>query len=436
MPRRDELLSLSAAEVGRAVGAGELDPAEIVQVSLDAIEEASGLNIVLTACPERALKRARRKLAGPLAGVPLLVKDLFDTSGVRTTYGSKIYADHVPGRTAGSVAKLEAAGAVVVGKANLDEFAWGTTSQNPHWGIVRNPTHPGRVAGGSSGGNGAALAGFLSPLGIGTDTGGSVRIPSACCGTVGFKPSWGKVPIDGVLPLAPSFDTVGPMARTVADCALAYSVLSGEPVPGPRLDGMVVGLLEQGPRASPHEPSGSGPEYRDPEIHARADRLEALGARVVETTLPEPAAEIVPIFVHGAAVSHQATFPSRRDEYGPACQLKWEAANKVPSIDVWRAQQALPAWREQAASEPAVDLFLCPTLGCEIPAIDVWEPDVRIQMTAYTRCFNFLGWPALAVAGFQIAGCDDRAVLAAGLAWEEAYGPTVPAPPAAERASS
>jgi aspartyl-tRNA(Asn)/glutamyl-tRNA(Gln) amidotransferase subunit A len=366
-------------------------------------------------------------VSGALAGVPLLVKDLFDTAGLRTTYGSSIFADHLPTTTARAVTLLEDAGAVVIGKANLHEFAWGTTSQNPHFGFVQNPVRPGLSPGGSSGGNAAALAAHVSALGLGTDTGGSVRIPSACCDTVGFKPTFGKVPIEGCFPLVPSFDHVGPMARTVADCALAFSVLSGEPVPTPRAEGLVVGILEQAPRASPHEPGSSAdgggqtwlPRH---EIEGVARKLDALGVRVVEASLPEPEAEIIPLFLHEAAVAHRELFPARRDEYGPDTRLKWDAARKVPAIDVYEAERALPHWRDRAAREPAVGAVLCSTLGLDIPPVDVWEPDIRVQMPSYTRVFNFLGWPAIAIGGFQLAGHDDATVLGLALAWEHAYG--------------
>src|SRR6266536_6239399 len=149
-------------------------------------------------------------LPGPLHGKRLLVKDLIDTAGIRTTYGSRIYADRVPERTASAVQRLVDAGAVLVGKANLHEFAWGVTSQNPWYGTVRNPGRPGRTTGGSSGGNAAALAAGLCDLGLGTDTGCSIRLPAACCEVVGLKPSWGRISTEGVFPLCPSFDTVGP----------------------------------------------------------------------------------------------------------------------------------------------------------------------------------------------------------------------------------
>ena len=154
----------------------------------------------------------------PAAGKRLAVKDLFDTAGIRTTYGSAVFADHVPATSAGAVVRLEAAGWVNAGKANLHEFAYGVTSQNLHYGVVPNPAYPGRTAGGSSGGSAAALALGLVEGALGTDTGGSIRIPAACCGIAGFKPSFGTVPIDGVFPLAASFDHAGPMARDVAGC--------------------------------------------------------------------------------------------------------------------------------------------------------------------------------------------------------------------------
>jgi Asp-tRNA(Asn)/Glu-tRNA(Gln) amidotransferase A subunit family amidase len=394
----------------------------VVRAHVDALVELEPLRALITGCPDGAAARARRGIHGPLAGVPLLVKDLFDTAGVRTTYGSRIYAEHVPPRTAAAVSLLEQAGAIVIGKANLHEFAWGTTSQNPHWGFVGNPARPGRVAGGSSGGNAAALAARVSALGLGTDTAGSVRIPSACCGTVGFKPSPGRVPIEGCLPLAPSFDVVGPMARTVADCALASAVLTGDPAPEPSIQGLVVGVLDRPPRMSPHEPGGIG-DGAPAALGDETERLEALGARVVSASLPEPEADVIPILLHEAALAHRETFPARRDEYGPDTKLKWDAALRVPPTDVAAAYSALPRWRERARAESAVDVYLTPTLAIDVPPIDVWEPDVRVGMVANTRTFSFLGWAAIAIGSFQLAGPDDHVVLAAALAWEEAYGP-------------
>jgi aspartyl-tRNA(Asn)/glutamyl-tRNA(Gln) amidotransferase subunit A len=169
---------------------------------------------------------ARPKRVGE--GIQLAVKDLFDTAGVRTTYGSILFADHVPERTAEAVARLEAAGYVNVGKTNLHEFAYGITSYNPHYGDVPNPLAPDRTAGGSSAGSAAALAAGLAAAALGSDSGGSIRIPAACCGIVGFKPTRGLVPLEGCLPLAPSFDHAGPMGPDVETCARMLEAL----VPG------------------------------------------------------------------------------------------------------------------------------------------------------------------------------------------------------------
>ena len=165
--------------------------------------------------------------------MPLLVKDVFDTAGVRTTYGSGIFRDHVPVRSATSVRRLLDAGAIMLGKANLHEFAWGVTSRNRAYGAVVNSARPDRIPGGSSGGNASALAAGLCALGLGTDTGASIRLPAAACRVAGFKPAFGSVPADGLWPLAPSFDHVGPLARSVDDCALAFDALRGAPLPRP-----------------------------------------------------------------------------------------------------------------------------------------------------------------------------------------------------------
>ncbi len=225
---------------------------------------------------------------GLLAGRTLLVKDLIDTAGIRTTYGSRIYADHVPTRHASIVQRALDAGAVVVGKANLPEFAWSVLGINPWYGTVHNPLHPGKTTGGSSSGNAAALAAGLVDLGLGTDTGGSIRLPSGACGTVGLKPQWGRLPLDGIFPLCPSLDTVGPMARTVADVALFWSVLAGEPVPEPHLDGLTVGLV----RRAPDLADGRETEASD-EAEAWVADLERLGARVVEASIPRCSCEHV-----------------------------------------------------------------------------------------------------------------------------------------------
>jgi aspartyl-tRNA(Asn)/glutamyl-tRNA(Gln) amidotransferase subunit A len=348
--------------------------------------------------------------SGPLAGKTLLVKDLIDTAGVRTTYGSRIYADHVPERTAPAVRRLLDAGAILVGKASLPEFAWSVTGQNPWYGTVRNPRHPGSTTGGSSSGNAAALAAGLCDLGLGTDTGCSIRLPSACCGTVGLKPKWGAVSTDGVYPLVPTFDTVGPMARTVEEVAVAWSVLTGRAVPAPRLAGRTVGLLTRPPRLADEPPA---------EENHTAERyvgeLDHLGATVVRSKLPEPAADPWPVFYHEAAWSHRATFPSRADEYGDNCRVKLELAQRVDRDELADAYRAVAEWRRY---EPDVDLYVSPVLGGELPPEDCDELSVRIPLTVFLRPVNMLGWSALAIGDLQLIAPDDETVLGAGLAWE------------------
>ena len=231
---------------------------------------------------------------GSLSGRTLAVKDLFDTAGVRTTYGSRIYAEHVPDRTAVAVQRLLDAGAVLVGKTHLPEFAWSVLGQNPWYGTCGNPTHPGKTTGGSSSGSAAALAAGLCELALGSDTGCSIRLPSAACETVGLKSQWGLIPLEGTFPLCPSLDTVGPMARSVADVALMWSVLAQRPVPEPHLAGLTVGLMRQPPGIG----DGRVTETSDA-AEAWAADLERLGARIVEEArVPEPASNTWPQFQH------------------------------------------------------------------------------------------------------------------------------------------
>jgi aspartyl-tRNA(Asn)/glutamyl-tRNA(Gln) amidotransferase subunit A len=397
------------------IAAGALSPVEAVEDAIARIEAQPELRAVITVCGEEALARARAGVTGRLAGVPLLVKDLIDTAGIRTTYASSIYADHVPDRTALAVAALEAEGAIVVGKANADEFAWGTCGQNTFYGDPVNPTAPDRIAGGSSSGNAVALAAGMVPLALGTDTGGSLRMPAAACRVVGLKPAIGAVPTEGVFPLVPTFDTVGPMARTVGDCALAHAVLTGVPVPEPRMRGLRVGILTAVPALAP----GADEAVRDERALAHAERLRALGADVGEIALPVPEGDTWAVFNAEAAASHAATFPSRRDEYGPTIRAKLDGALRVSPEEGDRGRAALHAWRARAAREPDVDLIVSPTLGVtELPPAGVDELEVRLAFSAYTRPFSYLGWPAIAIGDLQLAGRDASVVIGAALALE------------------
>jgi aspartyl-tRNA(Asn)/glutamyl-tRNA(Gln) amidotransferase subunit A len=394
----------SALETARAVAAGELDPVAVVEEALAAIEAHRDLNAVLTVCADEALARARGGVSGRLAGVPLLVKDLIDVAGTRTTFGSRIYADRVAETTALCVSALEAEGAIVIAKTNLDEFAWGVGGQNVHWGDTQNPRHPGRIAGGSSSGNASALAAGMGALALGTDTGGSVRLPAAACGVVGLKTPLGAIPTSGVYPLAASFDTVGPMARSAADCALAWSVLSGEAVPEPSLDGKRIGVLDRHPSLGVGEPAQLDP------------RAAQLGDDVVE--MPKPEADVWPVFYAEAAESHRATYPARADEYGPVIRAKLETGQRTQPGAVAAGYRALERWRRVALTDPAVDVVVSPVLGlAELPAIETHEEEFRIPFSAYARVFSLLGWPAIAIGDVQLAARDMTTLLEAALAW-------------------
>jgi Asp-tRNA(Asn)/Glu-tRNA(Gln) amidotransferase A subunit family amidase len=412
-------MTATAAALASAVRAGELDPVQEVERALAGIDDHGALRAVITTCAEQALARARGGLSGLLAGVPLLVKDVIDTAGIRTTVGSRIYAARVPPASASAVLALEAAGAIVVAKTNCDEFAWGVTGQNTFYGDARNPTFPGHITGGSSSGNAAALAAGIAPLALGSDTGGSVRMPAGCCEVVGLKPRLGALPTAGVFPLCPSFDTVGPMARTVEDCALCYQALAGTPVTEREIGGLRVGFLVGMP---PLAPGGTAPD-RDDRAVPFAQRLEQLGLRADEVTLPVPEADVWPVFYGEAADTHRDTFPARRDEYGPTVRKKLEHARRTDPDELRRGRRALASWRFRAQTEPAVDLIVCPTLGTgEIPPSDVDELEIRVALSAYTRAFSFLGWPAIAIGDVQLAAQDMDVLLAVARAWERAYG--------------
>ena len=349
-------------------------------------------------------------LPGPLSGRTLAVKDLFDTAGVRTTYGSGLYADNVPKRNATAVQRLLDAGAVIVGKTHLPEFAWAVLGQSQWYGTCHNPTHPGKTTGGSSSGSAAALAAGLCELALGSDTGCSIRLPSAACEVVGLKSQWGLIPQDGCFPLVPTLDTVGPMARSVEDVALMWSVLTGRAVPEPRLAGLSVGLLRQPPGI------GDGRETeRSDAAEAWVADLERLGARIVEARIPDASANTWPQFQHEALRSHAATWPRRADEYGELMQKKLRAAERAKPEEIESAYRAIEEWRRY---EPEVDLYVSPCYAVELPPEDADELEVRLPLTSFLRWANLTGWAGLAIANMQFVAPTDEVVLAAGLAWE------------------
>ncbi len=352
----------------------------------------------------------QRRKDGALAGRTLLVKDLIDTDGIRTTYGSKIYADHVPDQNAVVVERVLDAGAAVLGKANLPEFAWSTAGYNPWYGTVHNPAYPGRTTGGSSAGNAAAIAGGLCDLGIGTDTGASIRLPAACCEIVGLKSEWGRLPLEGILPLVPTLDTVGPMGKTVADVALLGSVLAEAPIPEPHLDGLTIGLIRQ-----PPEVGDGRPTERSDLAEQWVGDVERLGARVVETEIPAASANTFAMFGHEALKSHATTFPSRADEYAETIGSKLQAALATTPEEVEAGYQALEEWRRYV---PDVDLYFAPCYAIDLPQEDADEAEFRLPLSSFLRWVNLTGWAGLAIGNMQLVAPRDETVLAAGLALE------------------
>jgi aspartyl-tRNA(Asn)/glutamyl-tRNA(Gln) amidotransferase subunit A len=400
VPRQMESLhTLSARRIATAVNTGEISAEEVTRHHLVRIAEHEHLRTVITLTGESALAHARQRPTGPLAGVPLLVKDVFDTAGVRTTYGSGIFRDNVPVRTATSVRRLIDAGAIMLGKANLHEFAWGVTSRNAAYGAVVNSARPDRIPGGSSGGNASALAAGLCALGLGTDTGASIRLPAAACGVAGFKPGFASVPADGLWPLAPSFDHVGPLARSLGDCALAFDVLRGAPL----------GECDPG-----------GLNVRE----LTADDLAATSESFLEAVGLPAAPALVRLHLAECAEVHRELYAEHRDAYDDDLHAKMAVGFSVPPEERVALVDGLHAWRAACVAACEWDVLVSPAFPGELPFADVaMTIELTDRMTAFTRPVNWLGWPSAVTAdGAMHTGLDEAAVLAHARAWETALG--------------
>jgi aspartyl-tRNA(Asn)/glutamyl-tRNA(Gln) amidotransferase subunit A len=350
----------------------------------------------------------------PEEGTPVAIKDLLDTAGLETTYGSPIFVGHVPSRSAEAVVRLEAAGYAVAGKTNLHEFAYGISSQNEHFGTVPNPRYPGRLAGGSSGGSAAAIAAGDVALALGTDSGGSIRIPAAWCGIVGFKPTYGLVPADGCFPLAPTYDHVGPMAASVDGCVeLMRALVPGFELPSASLDELAIGVTWLGEADEPVRQTAARAIGRLP------------GTR--DVPLPLPPRDENALFMREVADAHRGLFPDRRDEYGEGIRWKLDACLEVTDGEVERARALREGYRSQClALLDGVDLLVAPTTAIEPPPADGDERELRGSAIKLTYPLDCLGWPALALpcgetanglpASIQLIGRPgaDALVLAAG----------------------
>jgi aspartyl-tRNA(Asn)/glutamyl-tRNA(Gln) amidotransferase subunit A len=424
------------ADLGRLIATKQVSPVEVVRAHLDRIAAVdSKLRAFITVCADSALESARAaeadlmagRVVGRLHGVPWAPKDLYSTRGVRTTGGSKILADSVPSEDSTVVARLARAGAILLGKLNMHEFAYGPEGLNAHYGDARNPwsADAHRITGGSSSGSGAAVAAGLAPGSLGSDTGGSIRIPASLCGITGLKPTYGRVSRAGVLPLAWSMDHVGPMTRTARDCALMLSVIAGYdpadpttsvlPVPdyGAALTGNVKGLRVGLLRA--HFTEAAAADVRAA-VEATAKQLEQAGAVVDEVNLTQVmhvAAGSAAIVASEALAYHAPWMRSRPQDYQPDVRERLRLGAFVNGAHYVRAQQiralvtrevdeALA--RRDVLLAPATPL-VAPVLGEREAALGDGPSDVRAALLRCTRPFNFSGHPACAApCGFTPGG--------------------------------
>ncbi len=350
----DDLCYLSIAETLARFRTRDLSPVELTQAHLDRIQALDGqLNAYITVLGDRALEQARAaekayasgKAAGPLAGVPIAVKDLVYTSGIRTTAGSKILADFIPEYDATVAERLQGAGAVLLGKLNLMEFAMGGTYTNFHYGPTRNPWDTERFPGGSSCGSGAAVASGMAMGALGSDTGGSIRGPAHNCGIVGLKPTYGRVSRHGVVPLSWSLDHVGPMTRTVEDNALMLQAIAGHdpqdpasskaPVSdytarlGEGVRGLRIGVLRTYFFDNLREEVSQA-------IESALGVLTELGATLQEVSLERSAkarAMYLAIAYSEATTYHRPWMQTRIDDYGPNCRTRLEQGLAIPATD-------------------------------------------------------------------------------------------------------
>ncbi len=312
-----------------------------------------------------------------------------------------------------------------VGKANLHEFAFGMTSENPHYGTVPNPLRAGRIAGGSSGGCAAALAAGLADAALGSDTAGSIRAPAACCGVVGFKPSFGLVPVDGCFPLAPSFDHVGPMARSVPGCAAMMGALAPEMDPVPELspEDVRVGV--------------AWAAEADPLVRARVEEAAAVFPRRREIALPAMPPGAADVRMRETAESHATLFAEHRDLYGDDVAAKLERCLQVSDAEYEAGLRTRERYRERFAELTRdFDVLLTPTEPIVAPPVGIGDLALRDRLTRFTYPFDAIGAPALALpcglaedglpASAQVAGRpgSDALVLGVGVLLERALGHT------------
>jgi aspartyl-tRNA(Asn)/glutamyl-tRNA(Gln) amidotransferase subunit A len=451
-----DLTALSLSDASELVRLRKVSPVELTQACLARVDRLNPtLNAFITVTAEQALSDARTaeteiargRWRGPLHGIPIGLKDLFDTAGVRTTAGSAVFATRVPSEDALVVSRLKDAGAVLIGKLNMHEFAYGDTSAHSHYGPVRNPWNPEYVAGGSSGGSAAAVTAGLCYGALGSDTGGSIRQPAAYCGIVGLKPTYGRVSTRGVVPLSWSLDHVGPMCRTVADAALLLQPIAGfDPLDITSIDAVVpdyaqalrqqVGTLRIGlPRAVFYE--GLDPEI-DQSVARALQVLQHLTASTRDVELPPY--KTLPVVGAEAYAFHRAYVTNTPELYQPMTRQRVQAGSAVTAAAYIEGRRELDRLRRAVnAVFTAVDLLVTPTTA--VHAIPIQEavnnppippPGGVAPSLRNTQPFDIYGLPSISIPcgfsrnglpiGLSISGpgLGEPAVLALAQAYEHA----------------
>jgi len=409
---------MNIVELAPRLARGELRALDLTETCLAAVDRRNGeLRAFTTVMADQAREAARQldreirtgRCRGPLHGIPVSLKDLIDVRGVPTSAASRVRLGHLAAADAPVVERLRQAGAVLIGKTNLHEFAYGTTSEDSAFGAVRNPHDSSRSAGGSSGGSAAAIVAGMCLGSVGTDTGGSIRIPSAACGVVGLKPSFGEIPVQGVVPLSQSLDHLGPLAQCVADARILYDALRGVTPAGrseeqPRtLRGRRLAVLRH------YFLDLLGDEVRTG-FEAALERLRAEGTSLLERSIPH-AELIAPVYLlvqlPESSAYHAAVLDRRPGDYRPAVRLRLEMGRQVLAEDYLRAQQGREVLRREVdqALDGVEGLLLpalaipAPPLGATTVAIGGAAVPVRALMLRLTQLFNLTGHPAISLPG-------------------------------------
>ncbi len=421
LPAATDPASLTLEQASGMIRRKALSPVELTRSYLARIEKLNtSLGAFITVTAEQALAQARERETeiargrrrGALDGIPVALKDLIDTAGVRTTAASALYKDRVPAEDAEVVRRLRAAGAVLIGKLNMDQFAFDFTGSTSHFGLIRNPWKPGHSPGGSSGGSAVAVAAGLCCAALGSDTGGSIRLPASLCGITGLKPTYGLVSTRGVLPLAWSLDHLGPMCRTAADAALLLQAMAGhDPQESTSIDAPApdyyAGLGARTSTLRLGLPRAPFFEALDPEVEAAVNQaievLRRLTAGVREVAVPP--SQPIPIVFAEAHAYHAAHLAKHASLYHPRIRRQLESGAQVPTSVYIQARLDLDRVRREVAGVfSQVDLLVTPTAPRPAPPHDLTrDPDLILLRNTFP--FNAYGLPVISVpCGFTAAG--------------------------------